>query len=487
MWLSKSSSTNFYGGGDARQQRKPSAIVAVAIDKDKYSHHALKWAIEQLLTRDQTVVLIHVNNKTPTMGATPDGDKQQNDKLMKDLFLPFRCFCTRKHVQCLEVVLEDINIAKALTEYASQFAIEFLVLGAASKHGFIRFKPADVPTLVTKAAPDFCTIYVISKGKISSAKKSLKPAPFVSPLYEQIKEQSNAATVANTFSSVAPPSNNFHVKENPLAAPEKIPEKPRPVHEELESFTSPFTRPGKATNAKLLMLGDLTESETDISFLSTATPSTDRIANSLDNDMDLSPTAPTSSRMSTSSDHLLGPNAYVGARGSVDLSASTLDEDSEMKRLKMDLMRTMELYSTACKESLTAKEKAGELERWRAEEKLKMEEEMRKMVEQEKNMNMAAMEKAEASRRIAEMESHKRVIAEMKALSIADDDEGHKFNYQRYTIEEIEQATKHFAASGKIGEGGYGPVFKGVLSDNLVAIKVLRPDAAQGRSQFQQE
>ncbi|KAM0023204.1 putative protein kinase RLK-Pelle-RLCK-IXb family [Helianthus debilis subsp. tardiflorus] len=484
MWLSKSSSTNFYGGG----QRKANAIVAVAIDKDKYSQHALKWAIEQLLTRDQTIVLVHVNNKTPATGATPDGNKLQNDKVMKDLFLPFRCFCTRKHVQCIEVVLEESNIAKALAEYASQYAIEFLVLGAASRHGFIRFNKSDVPTHVMKAAPEFCTIYVISKGKISSAKKSVKPAPFVSPLYEQIQEQSNAATIANTFASVTPPS-NFNVRDNPLVAPEKLPEKPRPVLEELGSFKSPFTRPGKAPNAKLLMLGDLTESETDISFIGDGRPSTDPISDSLDNDMDLSPTATTSSRMSNSSDHVLGP-AYAKARGSVDFSSSSqsnMEEDNEMKRLKMDLMRTMELYSTACKESLTAKEKAGELQRWRDEEKQKMAEEMRKMGDQEKNKGRAAMEKAEASNRIAELDSNRRVIAEMKQLTTDDNDDDHKFNYHRYTIEEIEEATQYFSSSVKIGEGGYGPVYRGRLSNYDCAIKVLRPGAAQGRSQFQKE
>ncbi|KAK1409671.1 hypothetical protein QVD17_36200 [Tagetes erecta] len=494
MWLSKSSSS-FYGGGghtvsggDGRLQRKGTSIVAVAIDKDKYSQHALKWALDHLLARDQTIVLIHVNNKTSTTGAGPDGNKLQSEKQIRDLFLPFRCFCTRKQVQCIEVILEDNSIAKALTEYASQAAIEFLVLGAASRHGFIRFKTSDVPTNVMKSAPDFCTIYVISKGKISSAKKSLKPAPFVSPLYEQIQEQSNTTPVANTFASVAPPNNN-HVKENLSAVPEKIPEKPRPVLEELDSFKSPFTRPGRATNANLLMLGDLGESETDISF--TGRPSTDRMSVSMYNDMDLSPTATTaSSRMSTSSEHIFGP-----ARGSEDFSASSLDskgsysmeDDNEMKRLKMDLMRTMELYSSACKESLTAKEKAGELQRWRAEENKKMEEEMWKLAEQEKNKSRPTTEKAEASRRIAERESHKRVLAEMKALTTDDANQDKKFNYKRYTIEEIEEATEYFAQSRKIGEGGYGPVFKGRLSNNLVAIKVLRPDAAQGRSQFQQE
>jgi serine/threonine protein kinase len=59
--------------------------------------------------------------------------------------------------------------------------------------------------------------------------------------------------------------------------------------------------------------------------------------------------------------------------------------------------------------------------------------------------------------------------------------------YRRYTIEEIEIGTDHFNEARKVGEGGYGPVYKGHLDHTPVAIKVLRPDAAQGRSQFQQE
>lgn len=59
--------------------------------------------------------------------------------------------------------------------------------------------------------------------------------------------------------------------------------------------------------------------------------------------------------------------------------------------------------------------------------------------------------------------------------------------YRRYTIDEIEVATEYFSEARKIGEGGYGPVFKCYLDHTVVAVKVLRPDAAQGREQFQQE
>lgn len=59
--------------------------------------------------------------------------------------------------------------------------------------------------------------------------------------------------------------------------------------------------------------------------------------------------------------------------------------------------------------------------------------------------------------------------------------------YRKYNIEDIEYATERFAKSNKIGEGGYGPVYRGCLDHTPVAIKILRPDAAQGMKQFNQE
>lgn len=46
------------------------------------------------------------------------------------------CFCFEQ-IRCLDVILEDADVAKALTEYLSSAAIQNLVLGA-SRHGFIR-------------------------------------------------------------------------------------------------------------------------------------------------------------------------------------------------------------------------------------------------------------------------------------------------------------------------------------------------------------
>lgn len=141
-----------------------------------------------------------------------------------------------------------------------------------------------------------------------------------------------------------------------------------------------------------------------------------------------------------------------------------------------------------------------ELHRWKVEEEQKLEEARLAeeaalaLVEREKAKAKAAIEAAEASQRIAELEAQKRIHAEMKVLKEteekkrAQDALSHTdLRYRKYTIDEIEVATEYFAEARKIGEGGYGPVYKCYLDHTQVAIKVLRPDAAQGRSQFQQE
>lgn len=66
-----------------------------------------------------------------------------------------------------------------------------------------KFKISDTPSNVAKAAPDFCTVYVISKGKISSVRYASRAAPYRSPLMGQIENHSeicNYEKFRNTMS-----------------------------------------------------------------------------------------------------------------------------------------------------------------------------------------------------------------------------------------------------------------------------------------------
>ncbi|XP_011006665.1 PREDICTED: U-box domain-containing protein 35 isoform X2 [Populus euphratica] len=420
----------------------------------------------------------------------------------KDLFLPFRCFCTRKDINCKDVVLEDTDVAKALIEYVTQTAIETLIVGASAKGGFLRFKAADVAGSVSKGAPDFCTVYVIAKGKIQSMRAASRSAPVNSSLHNQLNQNST------TTASMDAHNPRTHVKRA-----EKPPlELPRKSVGDTESFRSPFTRRGLTGKS----YGELSVPDTDISFVSSGRPSIDRIFPAFYDNTETNRTPPRLSNFSdidsnysfeslhhgrTSLDKGgFSPELSTFSNESDQMPSAADDVEAEMRRLKLELKQTMEMYSSACKEALTAKQKTRELQRWKIEEGQKLEEARLAeeaalaIAEKEKAKSKAAIEAAEAAQRIAELESQKRINAEMKACKEAEEKRkaldalaNSDVRYRRYSIEEIEAATDYFSQALKIGEGGYGPVYKCYLDHTPVAIKVLRPDAAQGRSQFQQE
>ena len=59
--------------------------------------------------------------------------------------------------------------------------------------------------------------------------------------------------------------------------------------------------------------------------------------------------------------------------------------------------------------------------------------------------------------------------------------------FSEFLLTEIEEATLWFDESLKIGEGGYGNIYKGLLRHTKVAIKILKSHDAQGTKQFQTE
>ncbi|CAA0818718.1 Protein kinase protein with adenine nucleotide alpha hydrolases-like domain [Striga hermonthica] len=471
--------------------------VVVAIDKDKGSQAALKWAVDNLLGKGKSVTLLHV--KLKTSAPVPLGNHVGADSQSKEFFLPFRCFCTRKDIQVNEVTLEDADVAKALCDYVRSNFIETLVVGSSAKNGLVsRFKTVDISGSVTKGVPDFCTVYVISKGKVASVKSVGTPLT-----NEGSRTQHNASNHPTSGPTADARSGQMR---GPFAA------KTIPI-EEMDTIKSPFTR-GKTANRSY---GELTVADSDISFVSPARPGNERMNSLFDQDMMMAPrlsnSSDTDNRSSfgsqfsnaRSSDANNSFGVYSSSSqesGNVPWcgSQSLEDVEAEMRRLKQELKQTMDMYSTACKEALTAKQKALELHRWKVEEQQKLEEARMAeeaallIAEKEKEKCRIAIEKAAEAQRLAELEARKRISAEMKAVKEAEEKRrvldrlaNNDVRYRKYSIEEVETATEYFAEHRKIGEGGYGPVYKSQLDHTEVAIKVLRPDAAQGRSQFQQE
>ncbi|KAI3676597.1 hypothetical protein L1987_86208 [Smallanthus sonchifolius] len=57
-----------------------------------------------------------------------------------------------------------------------------------------------------------------------------------------------------------------------------------------------------------------------------------------------------------------------------------------------------------------------------------------------------------------------------------------------FSLKQLQSATSNFSAANKIGEGGFGPVYKGALSDGtVVAVKQLSSESRQGNREFLNE
>ncbi|KAK1258545.1 U-box domain-containing protein 52 [Acorus gramineus] len=487
------------------EERHPLTITsAVAIDKDKNSQHAFKWAADNLMINSPYVALIHVRHRHVHHGFTMteasfEATREQMEAEQQHLYLPYRNFCSRKGIHLKEVVLDDSDVTKAIVDYVNANSIHNIVVGASTRNALTRkLRNHDIPGCLMRAAPDFCTVYVISKGKaptVRSARAAPSPPPNSGPPW-----QPTALPHSHHFPDDIGHEDSVRRFRTPFGrgprrSPALVPSVERRSMERNNDYTRTPGRERPLSNARAVHNNVLFD---DLEHPPPVRPTRSSLSHdSFPDDIDFHGNNLGSQSMDFGSDSL----SFISSESPKGGSYSPLSSvKAEMKRLRLELKQTMDMYSTACKEAITAKQKARELHQWKLEEARKFEEARHAeeaalaMAEMEKAKARAALEAAEAAQRLAEVESQKRMSAEMKAKRETEEKKrvldalAHTdVRYRRYSIEEIENATNFFADTQKIGEGGYGPVYGASLDHTPVAIKVLRPDAAQGRKQFQQE
>ncbi|XP_027333580.1 U-box domain-containing protein 35-like [Abrus precatorius] len=437
----------------------PLNATMVAVDKDKNSSHAFRWTINRI--DNPVIIAVHVKNKNISQQGSNVHPPDEDD--LANVFNPLRQMCHHNVIKMKEAVIDDTDVARGILEYAHRNRIHTIVLGAPYsakgtlsfarslnlRTGSKKYKGQDVPAAIMKSAPDYSSVYVISKGKIVEARPAIRPmVNMVAPQNENgVRTQSSRRG-----------STNGRSERSPL---------------------------------------------NEMSRCSSASQSMDNIY--LSNRGQRSPFghSPSSGESDSSGSHKYGSTDTTKQDGDLSFASDSEpsgDMEAEMKRLRLKLKQTMDMYNSACKEAISAQNKAKEINQWKLEEARKVEEvKVSKeaalaLAEQEKAKAKAALEAAEEAMKMAEKEAQRRLRAEMKAKREAEEKDralndlaSKDIRYRKYTIDDIENATQNFSLSMKIGEGGYGPVFKGQLDHTPVAIKILDPNASHGRRQFQQE
>ncbi|XP_028807012.1 U-box domain-containing protein 51-like [Neltuma alba] len=442
----------------------PLNTTVVAVDKGKTSVYAFRWALNHL--DSPIIVALHVRPKHIPPHYVDQGLKvfppEESD--VANVFSALREIRSHKAVTIKEAVVDDSDVVKGISDFANKHHINSIVIGATASWNSLarKFIGFDLPTAIIKSAPDYTSVYIISKGKIISARSALRPMSSV------------------FVSSKHPPALQLNDVENGV----------REQAAKRGGMAEGSVRASSERNNNGVRQKNSGGSSMDKINLPNRGPKPSAGIDSFSDESVSSDQTNQDMGFSFSSD---GSRVSSSSQPSKELEA-------EMKRLRLELKQTMDMYSSACKEAISAKNEANEINQWKLEEARKLEEALLSgeaalaLAEKEKARAQAAIEEAEEAKKMAEKEAERRRHAELKARKEAEEKDRaltalakNDVRYRKYTIEEIKQATEKFSPSLKIGEGGYGPVFKGELDHTPVAIKILRPDASQGRKQFHQE
>ncbi|GMH03775.1 hypothetical protein Nepgr_005614 [Nepenthes gracilis] len=412
-------------------------------------------------------------------------------------------------VDAQEVVLQDVNIPSALIGYINANFIAAIVVGASTRNALMRkFKPPDVPTSLGKSAPEFCAVYVIAKGKVQSARSAIRPpmpASSTAPNSGTSTPRSSYATprASMTTYGLRGSTPRLHTSIGPTTFhPNSSTDS-----EDLSRSRHNWKSEGSCSSL------DRSSEETTLTGIFSGNASNPRLANSPDICARNAGNSYGRTSLSGNSDNLSNPSFYSTGMSSEMLdhsvqsgssqssqNSSSHELEAEMRKLKLELMQTMGLYQSLCKEADVASHRAEDLHELKPEEACNIEdvklanEAALTVAELEKQRCKAATKAAKISQQLVGIETQKKNTAEAKAKrkeeerKRATESLAHNHTrYSRYTIQDIETATDYFSTSLKIGEGGYGPVYRAMLNHTPVAIKVLKSDVSQGFKQFQKE
>ncbi|KAL9224239.1 hypothetical protein vseg_000299 [Gypsophila vaccaria] len=446
------------------------AVNAGGNGRGNGSKRAVRWAVENLLSRADRFVLVHVMS-TVTHIPTPSGNRipiKELDAIVvarymddvreraQEFFTQYKKFYRAGELTFETLLLECDNVAAGLVDYVSKSGVRSLVMGSESMSRFWRkIKGPGITQIVLKGAPDTCDVYIVSKRRVKTKLAS---------------SLTSSMLLSTDITTSGLPSNS--------SIPVVLTTGNTPLH----SFSSIEQSTGPSSCSEISL--SVSSSDTFVAY------NTDR-------DCSNNGVNHWRSITSASPDHIsLGqvsvPDTHV--------SYETFDLHNEVEQLRLELQTTLDLYSTACEDLVHAQKRVRLLSSECVEEAEKItaaterEETLRKIAELEKMKHLQAMREVQAAKSLLARESHERRIAELNALKelkerrrVVEELMSSERGTRKYTAEEIKEATDFLSEEKVVGEGGYGKVYKGILDHTSVAVKVLREDATDKKEEFLRE
>ncbi|KAF8652117.1 hypothetical protein HU200_063067 [Digitaria exilis] len=376
----------------------------------------------------------------------------------QEVFIPFRRLFARRTVET--VVLEGDSVAEALKSYAVESGVRSLVVGSASLYWLRRMlRLQDVPFIVLRTMPSFCNVFVVSRRKLT------------------IK----FANLARTSKS-----NNARIQSISHRAFNQI---QRDWLQDKQSLNlNDDEIPKFSGNYSLDSCSQVCSSRS--STLSNAVKSSECHGRGIFGSLGRK-----TPRREGGKD--------IDATGLHYVALSSVEESQpldEMATLRKELKDTLMMYDRACENLAHAKEKiqilSGDCREDvnKVQDALQREEELKLVVSDEKTKHLQAIGAVEMAKESFAHEAYSKHRTEFVANMVSTEKArvvdtllSSGKSCRRYSREEIERATDYFSDAKKIGEGGYGNVYRCTLDHTEVAVKVIQQDSNDKIDEFVRE
>ncbi|XP_058721929.1 U-box domain-containing protein 35-like [Vicia villosa] len=469
------------------------SVIGLAIKGNKKSKYVVQWALDKFVAEGVLIFkLIHVRAVIKGV-PTPMGDvlplsQVRNDVAMafkreiewqtNHMLLPFKSLCEQRKVHVDVVVIESDDVVTAVAEEVTKDALTKLVVGASSS-GIFRSKHKGMSARISVCTPTFCTVYAVSKGKLSIRQSDTQ---IDGSITDNMSEVSFSSSDSSNFTSTTQ-TDSASVASYAALHPSPLATRRLKALSGIEQTLPNLNLTNHSRGQSL-----------DLARTNAATSS------SKNSDIDHAVSQVSSSGSISDTESCFYDQKF-GAQVTKSLSPNRQENlNLELQKLRIELRHAQGMHAVAQSENTDASQMLNELNKRRLEESMKMkeiiakEEMAKELANQERDKYEAAAREAEYLKQCAEREAAERKGTELKAIYAAKEKEkledalsGFTPQYRVFTWDEIVSATSSFSEKLRIGMGAYGMVFKCTLHHTTVAVKVINSNGIRKSKQFEQE
>ncbi|KAL0913721.1 hypothetical protein M5K25_017202 [Dendrobium thyrsiflorum] len=512
--------------GSVEGEEEERKLYVAVPEKLKEGIELMLW-VRQNTSTDRKIVILHVHRPPkllPMMGAMVPVSKlgeehvricRQQERMMVEKSLDeYLVMCSKSKFRAEKLVFENDDVGSGIVELVASHGITMLVMGAASDRHFSRkmtSPKSKIAITVQQNAHSSCKIWFVCKGQLICTRD------------EATNEYSSLSSSDQLRSKSLPQMQHEH--RNLVISP--MP----------SLFGAPAAKSETCTDGSISSRSSQTSSDSNWLWPTDDFNSSNRaVSRHKDDDGDSSSGMVTSQQdfnnLQLSStlheleggDFLRDVNVYhrleqiqteaenfkheayretirrqKAERNAIEVAwkakasesqyAKELKQKRELQKMLEDEIKENERLTNDRDEMFRglqeARAREAEMVSCAAENKHLLKELEDKLSEAKDNLEKlrAECEELKQARDIAIREAQN--LHQMNGKSSSGDHEQVKFSVFSYS--ELQEATKNFDDSLKIGEGGYGSVYKGFLRHTTVAIKLLNSKGMQGQAEFRQE